>query len=57
MTSLNIGRVTTERLKRRSKDCPRCKAPEKKRIDGGGFGPAKLTLCGECGYEFGEDDL
>lgn len=34
--------------------CPKCGAAPTKRIDGSGFGRTRITLCGECGYEFQE---
>ena len=35
--------------------CPGCGADAGKRIDGSGFGPGKVVLCGQCGHEFRGD--
>ena len=32
--------------------CPVCQSPASNRINAGGFGPAKVVLCGACGHEF-----
>lgn len=32
--------------------CPQCDAKADRRIDGGGFGPKRIVMCGRCGYEF-----
>jgi|OpeIllAssembly_1097287.scaffolds.fasta_scaffold2253313_2 ribosomal protein L37AE/L43A len=37
------------------KPCPACGADASRRINAGGFGPLKVTLCGACGHEFRGD--
>lgn len=39
-------------LPREPEPCPRCGAGPEKRKDASGFGRKKLTICGECMYEF-----
>jgi rubredoxin len=61
VTTLNIGQVVPDRqvsdMPRAGNKCPACGAGKEKRIDGGGFGRTKLTLCGYCGYEFKAEEL
>lgn len=54
MTALNIGQVVPEKRVTPSSECPGCGAAAVRRVDGGGFGSAKVTLCGACGFEFKE---
>lgn len=40
----------------KSTNCPRCGAPEKRRVLSAGFG-SPHDVCGECGYDFSERTL
>jgi hypothetical protein len=59
LTTLNLDSPPAPEARRQGasaarivQNCPQCGGGAHLRIDGGGFGPRKLTLCGQCGYEF-----
>jgi ribosomal protein L37AE/L43A len=54
MIALDIGRPSPQMPKDEHGRCPSCKAPKNRRIDAGGFGVHKLTICEDCGHEFKE---
>lgn len=58
LTSLNLGALSSSgtAVAVKTEDCPSCGAPKAKRVDGGSFGRFRLTLCGDCGHEFKEQN-